>query len=415
MAKFVFKAKNMAGGLVEGARAANSEKELVAALRAEGLFVFSVAEAREGAAGKEKKQFGTKSSRLVRKGGSVKYEDIAVLSRQLATMINSGVSILDGIEDLAEMVTNQKLYVILKNIANDIREGSTLSDAMKKYQRVFGRVFVSMVAAGEKSGKLGKVLLDMATYLEGSVKLKRKVKSASVYPLTVAGFFVIVLAGIVLFLIPRFKEMFGSFGVELPLPTRVVVAISDVGLRNFHWVVLGSIVLAVGYTTLSRTPPGRFFLDSLKLKTPILGDMVVKIVFARFFQSLSTLLKSGVDIVSSIDIAAKVTDNMLVEQLLGNIKNRVIEGSTLSSEMEKSPVFPRMVVRMTAVGEKSGRLDEMFSKLSDYYNDEVDALVASLSSIVEPVLIVLLGLIIGIVVITMYLPIFKMAMTTMVS
>jgi len=223
-----------------------------------------------------------------------------------------------------------------------------------------------------------------------------------------------VLAGIVLFLIPRFKEMFGGFGVELPLPTRVVVAISDAGLRNFHWVVLASIALVVSYTTLSRTPPGRFFLDSLKLKTPILGDMVVKIVFARFFQSLSTLLKSGVDIVSSIDIAAKVTDNMLVEQLLGTIKNRVIEGSTLSSEMEKSPVFPRMVVRMTAVGEKSGRLDEMFSKLSDYYNDEVDALVASLSSIVEPVLIVMLGCIIGIVVITMYLPIFKMAMTTMV-
>ncbi|MHB9154484.1 MAG: type II secretion system F family protein [Endomicrobiales bacterium] len=410
MPKYIFKAKSMQGETVEGSRAAGSEKELVGALRGEGLVVFRINEVKEEPAAREKKG---SSGKALRKGGKIKYQDVAVFSRQLATMINSGVSILDAVDDIADMVMNQRFHRLLKGIAGDIREGSTFSDAMKKYQKIFGRVFISMVAAGEKSGKLGKVLLDMASYLENSVKLKRKVRAASVYPLSVAAFFFLVLCGIVLFLIPRFKTMFGSFGVELPLPTRVVMGISDAGIRNFHWLALLAIGLVTSVTMIYRTPPGRFFFDELKLNLPILGGMVSKIVFARFFQSLATLLKSGVDIISSLEIAAKVTDNMPIEQVINTIKGRVIEGSTLSSEMERSPVFPRMVCRMTAVGEKSGKLDEMFNKLSDYYNDEVDALVSSMSSIIEPALIIFLGFIIGIVVVTMYLPIFKMAMAAM--
>jgi type IV pilus assembly protein PilC len=403
MPKFSFKAKDGLNKPIEGIRNAASDKDLLMQLRAEGLIVYAVKEVREGLLPKENKRSAA------RKGGSVKYEDIAVFCRQLATLINAGVSILDAIEDVADMVSSRQFHNILKSIASDVRGGITLSEAMTKHQKVFGRVFISLVATGEKSGQLGKVLYDLAAYLEKSVKLQRKVKSATAYPSFIAGFFFLALAGMILFLVPRFQKLFASFGAELPLPTRIVMAISDAALHNIGWIILLFAGIAVGLTMLLRTRSGRYFVDKNIVTAPVLGPIMTKVVLARFFQTLSTLIRSGTDVVGSLEIAARVADNLYVEELILSIRSKVIEGSTMSAEMDTFELFPRMVGRMTAVGEKSGQLDEMFSKLSDYYSDEVDAIVASMSAIIEPFLIVSLGALVGFFVVVMYLPIFHLA------
>lgn len=407
MPKYVFKARNLNNEAVDGFRNAGTERELVSTLRNEGLVVFSVKEVKDEASRKEKKRAAGM------KGGAVGQADVAIFCRQLATLINAGVSILDGIDDLSEMVPNARFSKLLKTVANDVREGSTMSDALKKHQKVFGKIFIAMISAGEKSGKLGKVLSDLAIYLESSIKLRRKVKAASAYPIFVGGFFILALGALVLFVIPRFKAIFISFGAELPLPTRIIMGISETAIKNIHWIILLLIGTITGTTMSYRTTPGRMFFDNLKLRMPIFGEIMTKVVFARFFQTLSTLLQSGIDIVASLEIAGKVTNNLPVERMIGTIRSRVIEGSTISGEMEKFSLFPRMVVRMTAIGEKSGKLDEMFVKLSEYYNDEIDAAVSIMSSIIEPLLIILLGLVVGIAVVAMYLPMFKMALAVM--
>lgn len=404
MPKFYFKARNAKNELIEGARTASSEQEVLSSLADSGLVVFSIEESGEMFSKTENPARGGGS------GGKIKTQDIAIFSRQFATLINAGVTIIDAIEDVSEMSTNAKLRVMLKNIASDIRAGSTLSEAMRKYQKAFGTVFVVLMAAGEKSGKLAKILKDLASYLENSVKLGRKVKSASSYPLFVVIFFTLALAGIVFGLIPRFKAMFASFGAQLPLPTLIVMNISNICVAYAPFIVVGGVLLYFGFRAFYNTPAGRSMVDSLVLKLPVAGEIIKKVILARFFQTLSTLIKSGTDVVSSLEIASKVTDNAEFESKIMMVKNHVVEGSTISDEMEKINMFPKMVCRMTAVGEKSGQLEEMFEKLSDYYSDEVDATVASLSSLIEPVLIIFIGAVVGVVVVALYLPIFKMGM-----
>jgi type IV pilus assembly protein PilC len=411
MAKFVYKARSIDGQLVEGVRKANSEQEAIFTLKNEGMAVFYIEEVKDSGAAKKEKELVKRKSAWT--AGRIKSMEIAVFCRQLATLINAGVSILDAIEDMSVMVTNARFKGILASVASDIKQGSSLSEGMKKYQDVFGRIFVSLVAAGEKSGKLGKILYDLSAYLEGVVKLKRKVQSASAYPLFVAGFFSLILAGLVLFLVPRFKIMYASFGAELPLPTRIVMGISDLAVRNFPLVLIATVLLVIAIAYVYKTEPGRLAVDNFKLKVPIFGPIMTKIILARFFQTLSTLVRSGVDIVGCLDIASQVINNLPVERMVLNIKNRIVEGSSLADEFDKKPLFPKMIVRMTSIGEKSGKLDEMFSKLSDYYTDEVDGTMANLSSIIEPLLIIILGIIIGVVVIVLYLPIFKLGLAVM--
>ncbi len=404
MAKFNFKAKNALNEVVEGARNAVSEKELISALRNEGLAVYSVEEAAAEA--------GVKARiKQIRSGGhgGVNAQDIAVFCRQMATLINAGVNILDAIDDISEMATSSRLRAVLKTVGSNVREGSTLSDAMKRHDKVFGRVFVSMIEAGEKSGKLGKVLQDLASYTENSVKLQRKMKAASVYPAFIVCFLIATMMVLVLFIIPRFESMFASFGAELPLPTKIVMGFSRAVINNIMLIILAVAGAVTGVVMSYKTPAGRMIIDRFVLSIPIFGPIVKKVVFARFFQTFGTLLRSGVDIVASLEIAARVTNSLPVQRVIETIRTKVIEGSSLSAEMEKHGIFPRMVVRMTAVGEKSGQIDEMCEKMSDYYSDEVDTAVAAMSSIIEPLLIVLLGIVVGVAVVAMYLPIFKLA------
>ncbi len=409
MPNYLYKARNENGELVQGSRIAVTERDLAMQLRAEKLSVFSIDGSGDPMGSSTVASLKASLNKQFKSGGKITYQDIAVFCRQLATLINAGVSILDAIEDISEMVSTQKFKVLLKTVATDVRQGDTLSGALRKHVKVFGKIFIALVAAGEKSGQLGKVLKDLSAYMENSVKLSGKVKSAMAYPTFVAVFFVVALLGMIFFMVPRFKSLFAQFGAELPLPTKITVAISDTLIHNapFAFLIVGAIVAFFLY--VNKTPKGKLFFDNSKLKIPIFGPMLIKIVMARFFQTLATLIKSGNDIVSSLDISAKTTDNMFMEKIVDQIKTRVVEGSTLSEELGKHPIFPAMVVRMAAVGEKSGQLDELFYRVSEYYNDEVDAIVASMSAVIEPVLIVVMGGLVGTFIITMYLPIFKIA------
>lgn len=406
MPKFAFKARDAQKKLIEGFRFGVTSKDVVSDLQNEGLTPISVDEVIEKSAAKKKKTelFGSRR---------ISNQDVAVFCRQLATLINAGVTILDSIEDISEMSSNAKFRGLLKTVANDIRQGGTFSEALKKHPSVFSKIFVSMVTAGERSGKLGNVLKELAIYLENAVKLKRKIRAASAYPAMVGIFFLVVMLALVFFIIPKFKALFASFGSQLPAPTLAVMYVSDAIVHNFLWITIAVILIIFLIKMLYRTTPGKLVLDNLKLKTPVFGAILKKIIFARFFQTLSTLLKSGVDIIASIEIASKISNNLPVENIMDAMRAKILEGSSLSNEMGSYKLFPRMIVRMVAVGEKSGQMDEMLSKISDYYTDEVDGTVAVLSSIIEPVLIIMLGFIVGLVVVCMYLPIFNLARAMM--
>ncbi|MBN2407193.1 MAG: type II secretion system F family protein [Elusimicrobia bacterium] len=410
MPKFVYKARDKQGKLLEGVKFANSSREVVEELDRVGLLAVSVEEATEIVGEKEKKK---KKKREVEVRKRINAKEIAIFCRQMATMINAGVSIVESIEDITQMVVNVKFRNVLKTVSTNIKRGSSLSEALKKHPRIFSRIFIAMIRAGEESGNLDIVLLDLSDYLENGVKLRRKIKSASTYPVFIGVFFAGVVAGLVLFLIPRFKKLFISMGTDLPLPTKIVMGISDLAIHNFHWLILLAGGAVAGLVFLYNTKPGRFKIDKLLLDTPIVGVFITKVILTRFFQTLATLLKSGVDVVASLEIAAKVINNIPAEQMIDNIRIKIMEGSSLAAEMANYTLFPRMPVRMTAIGEKSGKIDEMLARIAEYYSDEVDATVEGFSSIIEPVLIVFLGFIVGIFIISMYLPIFKMAIGMM--
>ncbi|MDR2191646.1 MAG: type II secretion system F family protein [Endomicrobium sp.] len=413
MIRFNYIAVDPLGKEMKGSMDMATKKEVIALLRAQGLMPISVSEAgamSRASASFQKSSAASKANKG--KSGKVKLEDIALFCRQISTLVNAGVSLLDSVEDVSNMTQSARLGYILKEIASDLRGGFPLSDSMKKHKE-FSKTLTSMVEVGEKSGQLAKVLSDLAEYLEENVKLLRKIKSASTYPMVIGCFFIVVLLALVLGIIPRFEEMFKSFGADLPLPTKLVMNVSNFMIDNLIIITLSVAAFFIGFRMFKKSKGGRIIYDRTLFKIPIFGKTYLKIVLARFFQTLSTLVKSGVDIVSSLEISINVVDNVYIEGLLKTVRQNVLGGNPLGDELAKLPIFPLMVTRMTAVGEKSGQLDAMFDKITDYYNDEVDAVVASMSSIIEPVLIVGLGFIVGIAVTAMYLPIFSLASAMM--
>ncbi|MGM0568153.1 MAG: type II secretion system F family protein, partial [Elusimicrobiota bacterium] len=359
---------------------------------------------------KDKKE---KSSTIMAMFNKVKEREIAVFCRQFSTMIGAGVSVADALEDLSQAVDNPRLRSILKKVLDDVRAGSSLSEGFSRHKSTFSSVFVYMIGAGEESGNLANVLKDLSNYLEKNVKLKGQMRSASMYPLFIFGFFLLIIVGLVFFLIPQFKNLFESLGADLPVPTQIVMSISEFMVGNALFFIAGIIFFALGISFFYKTDKGKYFVDSFKLKFPIFGELVLKVILARFFQTLATLLNSGVDVVASLDIASKVSYNSRIERIVEKVKLGVVEGGSLSSELRKSGLFPRLTVSMTAVGEKSGSIGEMLNKISDYYTDEVDSAVEGFSSLIEPVMIISLGVVVGLFVVTMYLPIFRMAAAVM--
>ncbi|MCJ7626830.1 MAG: type II secretion system F family protein [Longimicrobiales bacterium] len=395
MSKFVYSARPAAGGeLRTGELEVKSKDEVLSYLHRQKLIPVSVREKEAGIS----YTFGT----------GIKTRDIVIFTRQFATMINSGLPLVQSLDILAEQTENQYLRKVIQDVLYDVESGHTLADAMGKHPKVFTELFVNMVAAGEAGGILDTILLRLATFLEKNDALVRKIKGAMVYPavvFSVAGIAVVIL---LIFVIPVFQDMFASAGVLLPLPTRIVIGMSDF-LQSYWWAVIAGIVALVFLVRQTyKTDGGELAIDRFLLGVPVFGDLQRKSAVARFTRTLGTLVSSGVSILEGLEITAKTAGNRVIHDAVMDSRTSIAGGETIAGPLKESGVFPPMVVQMINVGEQTGGLDEMLSKIADFYDEEVDAAVDALLSAMEPIMIVVLGVVVGGMIVAMYLPIFDM-------
>jgi type IV pilus assembly protein PilC len=339
----------------------------------------------------------------------VKSKDIVIFTRQFSTMIDAGLPLVQGLTILAEQSENRTFKTILKEITKDVEGGSTLAEAMKKHPKVFDDLFVNLVAAGEVGGILDTILRRLADYIEKAEKLKSRIKGAMTYPLVVVAIAIIVIAVILIFVIPVFEDMFAGFGAALPAPTQLVVNMSRFMKGNFHFIIIAFVAIIVGLKQYRNSQQGRKTTDGLLLKLPIFGELLRKVAVARFTRTLGTMIQSGVPILDSLEIVARTSGNVILEEIIYEVRGSIAEGQTIAEPLSETDIFPGMVVQMISVGEATGALDTMLAKIADFYDDEVDAAVDALTSMLEPLLMLFLGGSIGGLVVAMYLPIFQMA------
>jgi type IV pilus assembly protein PilC len=339
----------------------------------------------------------------------VKSKDIVIFTRQFSTMIDAGLPLVQGLTILAEQSENRTFKTILKEITKDVEGGSTLAEAMKKHPKVFDDLFVNLVAAGEVGGILDTILRRLADYIEKAEKLKSRIKGAMTYPLVVVAIAIIVIAVILIFVIPVFEDMFAGFGAALPAPTQLVVNMSRFMKGNFHFIIIALVAIVVGIKQYRNSQQGRKTTDGLLLKLPIFGELLRKVAVARFTRTLGTMIQSGVPILDSLEIVARTSGNVILEEIIYEVRGSIAEGQTIAEPLSETDIFPGMVVQMISVGEATGALDTMLAKIADFYDDEVDAAVDALTSMLEPLLMLFLGGSIGGLVVAMYLPIFQMA------
>ena len=339
----------------------------------------------------------------------VKTKDVVVFTRQLSTMIDAGLPLVQGLDALASQQENKTFRKILYEIKQDVESGSTFADALKKHPKVFDRLYCNMVQAGEMGGSLDQVMARLATYMEKAEALKRRVKGAMMYPAIVLTIALIVLTIILVFVIPVFQKMFAESGHALPLPTQIVINLSEFVKSYILYIIGAMFAIGVAIKKFHDTENGARIIDRLLLRAPIFGPLLKKVSVAKFTRTLGTLLRSGVPIIESLNVAAGTAGNKVIEDAIFSVRSSISEGKTIAQPLQESGVFPNMVVQMIAVGETTGALDEMLNKIADFYDDEVDAAVDALTSAIEPLMIVFLGGTIGSIIIAMYLPIFKMA------
>ena len=341
-------------------------------------------------------------------GSGIKTRDIVIFTRQFATMINAGLPLVQSLSILAQQSENKALKEVTRTVVYDVEAGNTLADAMRKHPKAFSALYVNMVAAGEAGGILDTILLRLATFLEKNDALVRKVKGAMVYPAVIMAVAVAAIAVLLIFVIPTFQEMFASVNMVLPLPTRIVIGASDV-LIGWWWAIIAVIVgAAFLIRSYYQTPDGRKRIDQMLLNAPVLGDLLRKSAVSRFTRTLGTLISSGVSILDGLEITAKTAGNRVIHDAVMQSRQSIAGGETIAGPLEQSKVFPPMVISMVAVGEQTGGLDEMLSKIADFYDEEVDVAVSALLSLMEPIMITVLGIVVGGMVVAMYLPIFDM-------
>ncbi len=396
--QFQWSGKTVRGTVESGEMAAATREDVIAVLRKRNITATVVTE-------KTKKGFLDKFSL----GGKVKDKDIVIFTRQFATMIDAGLPLVQALDILSSQVENKKLGKTLSEVKNDVESGATYADALRKHPRVFSELYVNMVAAGEAGGILDTILNRLASYIEKAMKLKKKVKGAMVYPAVVTSIAVLVIAVIMIFVVPTFSKMFAQLGGTLPLPTRLIINMS-----NFI-AGIGGLMVAIGFAAFvafiiqfRRTEKGKYITDRLLLKLPIFGALINKVAVAKFTRTLGTLVSSGVPILDGLDITAKTSGNKVIEYAITDVRKGVVSGKTLAEPIMKAKVFPPMVTHMIAVGESTGALDAMLAKIADFYDDEVDSAVSNLTAMMEPMLMVFLGGTVGFIVVAMYLPIFKL-------
>ena len=398
MATFAYAGRTRGGEIVSGERIADSMDAAVAALRRDRILVTKISPV------KSKADDGKKS----RLGKGVAAKNLAVFTRQFSVMIDAGLPLVQCLDILGSQEEDKNFAEIINQTRMSVEQGASLADAMRKSPRAFDSLFTNMVAAGEAGGILDTILKRLATYIEKAVKLKGQVKSAMIYPIAVMVIASLVVAVILWKVIPTFADMFASLGADLPLPTRVVIWMSH-SLVTYFPVIIGTIVI-VGWTlrTYYKTDGGRHVIDAAVLKMPILGLIMRKIAVARFCRTLATLISSGVPILDGLEITAKTAGNAIVEDAIMSTRKSIEHGETISAPLKETQVFPAMVVQMIGVGEATGALDTMLAKIADFYEEEVDTAVAGLLTLLEPIMIAVLGVVVGGIVIAMYLPIFDL-------
>lgn len=341
-------------------------------------------------------------------GEKIKRRDVVIFTRQLATMIDAGLPIVQALDLLAQQTENKIFSGVIATLKHDVESGSAFAESLAKHPTVFDELYTNMVSAGEMGGVLDTILVRLAAYMEKAVKLKAKIKSAMIYPISVIGIAVLVTALLLVYVIPVFGEMFASFGEELPLPTQIAINLSSVALAYFWYMLAGIVGTIIGIRAYYRTERGRQMIDGIVLRLPIVGDIFRKTAVARFTRTLSTLVSSGVPILDSLAITGKTAGNKVVENAVLAARQSISEGKTLADPLIRSQVFSPMVCQMVQVGETTGALDAMLSKIADFYDDEVDTAASNLTTLVEPVVILFLGVVIGGIIVSMYLPIFQL-------
>ncbi len=395
MPAFVWTGRTRDGKVVSGERVADNKAAARALLERDQIAVTSVREKGREIA-------------LPKFGGGVPAKDLAIFTRQFSVMIDAGLPLVQCLEILGSQQQNKTFARVLQQTRMDVEGGASLADAMRKHPKAFDELFTNMIAAGEAGGILDTILKRLATYIEKNVKLKAQVKGAMVYPVSVLGIAGIVIAVILWKVIPTFASMFAGLGAELPLPTRFVIALSQWLVRLGPFLIIGGILLVVAFRRYYATYGGRRVIDKIVLKAPIFGTLMQKIAVARFCRTLATLISSGVPILDGLEITARTAGNAIIEDAIMFVRKGVESGLTLAQPLKDTGVFPAMVVQMIGVGEQTGALDAMLSKIADFYEEEVDQAVANLLTLMEPIMILFLGISVGGIIIAMYLPLFDL-------
>ncbi len=395
-ATFVYKVRDRTGKIISGAIEADSQIAVASKLRSMGYIVVNISEKKEGLS------FSLPVKR------KVKAKDLTVFARQFATMINSGVSITKSLSILADQTESQALANIVLQLQKDVEGGLSLSEALSKHSKIFPPLFINMVRAGEAGGVLDEVLLRIAEHFEKEQGLKSRIKSALAYPVAIFSFSVVLVFIMITFIVPIFVGMFATLGGELPLPTKILLAMSNF-IRGIGGLFLlgGVIGFIFGYRSFTATEKGRFLVDKVKLHLPVFGSLTQKMAIAKFTRTFGTLISSGVPILQALDIVADTAENAVVTKSVREARASIKEGETISAPLSSSGVFPPMVVQMIAVGEETGALDSMLKKIADFYDEEVSSTVDTLTSLIEPFMMLFLGLTIGGIVISLYMPMFK--------
>ena len=391
MPTYTYTARTANGELKSSTLEASNKDEVIAQLKKQRMTVVKVDE-----------QAKTKVK------GSVTMRDIVIFTRQFSTMINAGLPLVQALDILSKQTESKALADVTRTVVFDVESGNTVADALAKHPKAFSDLYVNMVAAGEAGGILDTILMRLATFMEKNDALVRKVKGAMIYPGVIMSVAAIAISVLLIFVIPIFQNMFGSVGLKLPLPTQIVIGMSSF-LKGYWWaLIVGGVVGKQAFTKYYKTDAGKLRIDGYLLKAPILGDVLRKSAVSRFTRTLGTLISSGVSILDGLEITAKTAGNRVIQDAILASRASIAGGDTISAPLAKSNVFPPMVISMIAVGEQTGGLDEMLSKIADFYDDEVDAAVSGLLSAMEPLMIVFLGTVVGGMVVAMYLPIFDM-------
>ena len=393
---YTYKVRDKSGNLVTGTLVADNERLVLERLREMGYTPLEV--------GKEKKGLNFEINLKAQK---IKLKEVAIFSRQFATMVNSGLPILRALSILADQVSNKELAKTLTLVRNDVEQGSSLSVAMAKFPKAFNDLYIAMVKSGETGGMLDDVLLRLADVLEREVHLRQKIKSAMTYPVAVVALVVLIMSAMLLFVVPQFKTIYTQLGGTLPLPTRVLLMASDAVKKYWYIIIIGTFVFIFFFKRYKKTESGRATLDALKLKIPIFGTLFHKTALSRFSSTAGMLLRSGVPILQALDIVADTVNNKVMSKAVVDVQASVREGESIAKPLARHAVFPPMVVQMLAVGEETGQVDTMLDKVAKFYDQEVEASVDALTSLIEPLLIAIIGGAVGAAVIALYMPMFN--------